>query len=428
MLFSFQIILLVFLICISALVSGSEIAFFTLNSEQLEKCKSSSKGSDRRIIDLINKPKQLLATILILNNLINVGIVILTTFVFKGDGFLIWFIRTVAAAFAIVLFGEIVPKVLATKKNLQFARVTVTGLYFSQVVFKPFSWILMILGSKLEAKIKNKGYSASVNEIQEAVELSTKQQTDEEREILKGIVNFGTINVKQIMTSRLDITAFNIDYDFHTLMDKINKCGFSRIPIYKDTIDKIEGVLYVKDLLNFRDQDENFRWQEHIRSDVFFVHESKKIDSLFKDFQRKRVHMALVVDEYGGTSGLVSMEDVIEEIMGEINDEYDGEELKVKYKQIDFNTFTFESKISINDFAKIINVDTNIFSEAKGESESLGGLLLELFAKLPNSGEKIEFENILFTVVGVDKKRIKTIRVNTSKIKKLQENSQNQEL
>jgi len=244
----------------------------------------------------------------------------------------------------------------------------------------------------------------------QALEITTVNQTsEEEKGILKGIVNFGTLSVKQVMKSRLDITALDIETDFHDLMDQVNKKGYSRIPVYSETIDKIEGILYIKDLLPHLEKEEDFRWQALLRP-AYYVPESKKIDSLFKDFQEKQVHMAIVVDEYGGLEGLITLEDIIEEIVGEINDEFD-EESDITYNKLDNNTYVFEGKTSLNDFCKVIQEETDRFEEVKGESESLGGLILEINRKLPKAGEKIRFGEFYFTIVAVDQKRIKRVRV-----------------
>jgi gliding motility-associated protein GldE len=261
----------------------------------------------------------------------------------------------------------------------------------------------------VEKRIERKNYDISKEEIHKALEITADgEATEEEKEILKGIVNFGTLSVKQVMKSRLEITAFDIDLGFHDLMDKINKCGFSRIPVFRETIDKIEGILYIKDLLPYLDRDENFKWQPLLRPG-YFVPENKKIDSLLKDFQEKRVHISIVVDEYGGTSGLITLEDIIEEIVGEIRDEFDVDE--IAYNKLDENTYVFEGRTSLNDFCKIIGKDPSIFDEVKGESESLAGLILELSSKIPRVGEKIEFGDLVFTVVAVDNRRIKRIRI-----------------
>ncbi|MGK7394757.1 MAG: gliding motility-associated protein GldE [Candidatus Cyclobacteriaceae bacterium M3_2C_046] len=407
-------LILAFLLLMSALVSGSETAFFSMNSEQISSFKKSNDAVENRIFELIRYPKRLLATILILNNLINVAIVTLSTFVTwqivgtKTTEGLVVVLLTAIITFAIVFFGEVVPKVFANQNNTVFARRTSLLIMISQNILKPISWLLLSLNNLIEKRIEKKGYIISVDDLNQALEITKKDTSDEEKDILKGIVNFGMLSVKQIMRSRIDISAFEIDMDFHELMDKINKLGFSRIPIFKETIDKIEGILYIKDLLPYIEEEEDFAWQKLLRPG-YFVPESKKIDDLLKDFQEKRVHMAIVVDEYGGTSGLITMEDIIEEIVGEINDEFDDDE--IAYNKLDENTFVFEGKTSLNDFCKIINEDPNIFEEVKGESESLGGLILELNSKLPRSGDKIRFNKFVFTVVAVDNRRIKRVRV-----------------
>ena len=404
------------LLFLSALISGSEVAFFSLNHSDLATCRASPSARDKRIISLLQGPQRLLATILIMNNLVNITIVTLATYVTWGivgsktaDGYIVA-VLTLVTTLAIVFFGEVVPKVYANQNNLSFARGTSGLLNFVDTVVWPVSWLLLSISSVVEKRVERKGYNVSIDELNHALELTAeKDATEEEKGILKGIVNFGTLTVTQVMRSRVDITAIDNDTDFHELMDQINKTGYSRIPIYKETIDKIEGVLYIKDLLPFVDKDESFLWQNLLRP-AYFVPESKRVDSLFRDFQEKRVHMAVVVDEYGGTSGLVTLEDLIEEIVGEINDEFDNED-EIAYNKLDSNTYVFEGKISLNDFCKIISVEGNIFDSVKGESESLGGLILEINSKLPNVGEKIRFERFVFTVVSADNKRIKRVRV-----------------
>lgn len=413
-----NIVLMMFLLMMSALVSGSEVAFFSLSHEDLAKCKTSSLPKEQTILELLKNPKRLLATILILNNFINVGIVTLSTYVTweivgtkETEGLLVVTL-TAVITFLIVFYGEIVPKVYANQNNLSFASRMAFPLNFSAKIFSPISIPLMSLSGIIEKRVEQKGFSVSIDELHQALEITAdKDTTEEEKGILKGIVNFGTLSVRQVMKSRLDITAFDIEDDYHKLMDQINKNGFSRIPVYRDTIDRIEGILYVKDLLPYIDKQEHFEWQELLRPG-FFVPESKKVDSLLKDFQEKRVHMAIVVDEYGGTSGLITLEDVIEEIVGEINDEFD-EDVDVAYNKLDEYTYIFEGRTSLNDFCKIINEETSTFDEIKGESESLGGLILEINSKLPRTGEKIKFKNFTFTVVAVDQKRIKRVRVFT---------------
>jgi gliding motility-associated protein GldE len=397
------------------LVSGSEIAFFSLTKLQIKEFQLSKSKSEHRIYNLIKNPQKLLATILIFNNFINVAFVTLATFVtwriFGTTSLtgIIIVVLTFITTFAIVFFGEIIPKVYANSNNVAFAKFTARLIKMAETAFSPLSWFLLSVSDIVEKRIERKDYNVSKEEIHKALEITADgEATEEEKEILKGIVNFGTLSVKQVMKSRLDITAFDFELDFHELMDKINKCGFSRIPIFRETIDKIEGILYVKDLLPYLDRDEHFKWQPLLRPG-YFVPENKKIDSLLKDFQEKRVHISIVVDEYGGTSGLITLEDIIEEIVGEIRDEFDVDE--IAYNKLDENTYVFEGRTSLNDFCKIIGKDPSIFDEVKGESESLAGLLLELSSKLPRLGEKIEYSGLVFTVVAVDNRRIKRIRI-----------------
>jgi len=409
-------LLLAFLLVLSALVSGSEVAFFSLTHNDIDQCKSANTSRDRRIIHLLKKPQQLLTTILILNNFINISIVTFSTFLTwrisgstRTEGSVVLTI-SVLIIVSILIFGELLPKVFASSNNLGFAKFTSSFLKISNTLLKPVSWFLLTISNVIEKRMRKKAYNVSVDELHHALKLTTKDETqDRQKNILKGIVNFGTLNVTQVMKSRIDITSFEYGMNLHELMHQVNKTGFSRIPVFNGTIDKIEGVLYIKDILPFIDEDENFKWQELLRP-CMYVPESKKIDSLFKDFQEKRVHIAIVVDEYGGTSGLITLEDVIEEIVGEINDEFDDEDDK-EYKKLDDRTYIFEGKISLNDFGKIVGIDVEVFDSVKGESESLGGLLLELNAQLPQAGKVISFDHFDFTITSVDPRRIKEVRV-----------------
>ncbi|MEP1087047.1 gliding motility-associated protein GldE [Algoriphagus sp.] len=408
-------LLFILLLIGSALVSGSEVAFFSLTNEDLGNIEEDNTTRGKKVIGLVESPKKLLSTILILNNLINIGIVTLTTFVTwsifgaNATGIVIILVQTVGITFAIVFFGEIVPKVYANKAKVEFSLIMAPTITFFSTLLKPISLFLMAFSNLLEKRIEKKGYSLSVNELNQALELSTEDAPNEEREILRGIVNFGTLTVKQVMQSRMDITAIDMEMDFHELMDKINKSGYSRIPVYAETIDSIQGILYIKDLLPYIERGEDFAWNELIRKS-FFVPENKKVDTLLKDFQLKRVHMAIVVDEYGGTSGLVTLEDLIEEIIGEINDEFDDHD-DIFFQEIDPATFIFEGKVSLNDFSKKLELDSQIFDDVKGESESLGGLLLELNSKFPKNGTKIKFQDFEFTILAVDARRIKKVKV-----------------
>ena len=408
-------VILVLLLTLSALISGSEVAYFSINLHELDELKKSTRKTDERIVDLLATPKFLLATILILNNFVNVAIVTISTYVtwkiFEGvNQVTLITILTFVITFLIVFFGEIVPKIYASQQRVVFARKTSTLLTLTSTLVKPLSWLLINLTSIVEKRIERKDYDASsLEEIHQALEMTTKSGiSEEEKDILKGIVNFSTISVTQVMRSRLDIIAVENDMSYHELMDIINKEGTSRIPVYEEDIDKIKGILYVKDLLPFIDQAEEFKWQELLRP-AYFVPESKMIDDLLKDFQEKRVHIAIVVDEYGGTSGLLTMEDILEEIVGEISDEFDEDE--ETYQKIADDIYDFEGRTSINDMCKVLKIDTSIFDEIRGESESIGGMLLEEFSKLPNTGEYINYENFNFTILAVDRRRIKKVRV-----------------
>ncbi len=417
--FTFYGAFLVLLLVLSAIISGSEVAFFSLTKEDILNFRNGESHREKNVAKLLEHPRGLLATILIANNLVNVAFITLSTFVVwkvvgtqTTEGIVLVMLTIVTSA-AILFFGEVVPKVYANHNNAGFAKMASGLISMASFIFKPVAWILLSLSNIIESRIERKGYNLSVDDLNKALELTTKQNTsEEEKGILKGIVNFGMLSVKQVMRSRMEITALDIEIDFHELMDRINKCGYSRIPVYNETIDRIEGILYIKDLLSYIENEEGFKWQKLLRPG-FFIPENKKIDSLLKDFQEKRVHMAIVVDEYGGTSGLITLEDVIEEIVGEINDEFDND--GVAFNKLDEHTFIFEGRTSLNDFCKIVGEEVYIFDKVKGESESLGGLILELHSKLPRVGEKIPFNQFVFTVVSVDNKRIKRVRVYTSR-------------
>ncbi len=405
------------LLFLSAMISASEVAFFSLKADALDQCRDSEKGPEKNIVSLLKKPRLLLATILIMNNFVNVAVVTLATFLMwdmtgthKPTQTIVGLV-TFIATFAITFFGEIIPKVYAAQHNLSFAKKMSSAWLVLEKLWKPVSWPLMNLSNVIEKRIEKKGYSATVEELNQALELTTEndESSEEEREILKGIVNFGTLTVRQVMKSRIDVSAVDIELNFKELMQQVNKSGFSRIPVYKESLDRIEGILYIKDLLPYLEEKEDFKWQRLLRPG-FFVPEAKKLDSLLKDFQSKRVHMAIVVDEYGGTSGLITLEDLIEEIIGEINDEFD--EVNTNYQKIDDLTYTFEGKTSLHDFCKILELEPTYFDEVRGESESLGGLILELHSALPKNGDQVTFDRFTFTVLSVDNRRIKKVRVN----------------
>jgi gliding motility-associated protein GldE len=409
-------IAIIFLLVLSAMVSASEVAFFSLSSEDLDRCRESEDPRDKRIVALLKNPHLLLATILVMNNFANVALVTLCTFLMwelantRSPTEIIVGAVTFSVTFAITFFGEIIPKVYATQRNLSYSRLMSRVWVILQHLCMPISWLLLKLGNVVEKRFERKGYSTTVEELNQALEITTEnnETTAEEKDILKGIVNFGTLTVKQVMQSRLDVSAVGYDLTFDELMEQVKTTGFSRVPVFKESLDKIEGVLYIKDLLPFLEEDDKFKWQKLIRPGLF-VPETKKLDSLLKDFQNKRVHMAVVVDEYGGTSGVITLEDLIEEIIGDINDEFDEDDSS--FVKIDDKTFVFEGKTSLHDFCKTIEVDSSLFDSVKGDTESLGGLILELNNAMPKVADQITFDRFVFTIVSVDKKRIKRIRV-----------------
>jgi len=413
----FSLIILAFLLLVSALISGSEIAYFSLPSSQFDDPKSQKHGADSVVKILLQRPKRLLATILIANNFVNVSIVILSTYIttllFNLQNFpvLSFVIQIVAVTFLILFFGEIMPKIYASQQALSFARLMARPIQLLIKFLYPLSSVMVKSTSFIDKKMIRKGPQISRSELSEAIDITTDDDIqEEERKILQGIVKFGDIDVTEIMKSRTEVTAVDLMLKFDDLYKMILESGFSRIPVYKNSIDKIEGMLYIKDLLPHLDKQNDFNWQELIRP-AFFVPENKKINDLLKEFQTKKIHFAIIVDEYGGTSGIVTLEDVLEEIVGEISDEFDSYEDDVQYKKIDDYTYLFEAKTSLNDFSKILDINDDIFEDVKGDSDSLGGLILELIGKIPKKAEKISFKNFIFTIEAVDNRRIKEIVV-----------------
>ena len=409
-------LVLVGLLLLSALLAGSEVAFFSLSAEERAACRESESSSERTIAKLLDKPQQLLATLLISINLVNISFITIATFMtedisgkeHKGE-LIPTLILLVGVTFIITFFGELIPKVWAQQNNLRFAKITASLISVATTIFKPLSSMLLGISNIIEKRVERKGYSITVDELNHALEITTGKDTSEqEKDILKGIVNFGSISAKSVMRSRRDITAFDFNFDFHELMDKINKSGYSRVPVYKETIDKIDGVLYMKDLLPHIDKDEKFKWQELVRT-AFFIPESKKIDDLLYDFQEKRVHMAVVVNEYGETEGIVTMEDIIEEIVGDIHDESDVEDSG--YIKLADGSYEFEGKVALNDVCRALDIENDYFDKVRGDSESLGGLMIELFTRLPHAGEETEFEKYKFRIASVDTRRIKKVKI-----------------
>lgn len=405
--------IIVLLFC-SALVSGAEVAFFSLTAKDLEDASQENDAKGQLIDALLKKPKKLLATLLVANNFINIGIIILFFFVGKNlfssilSPVIKFTLEVVLVTFLILLFGEVLPKIYASRNNIKFAKFIVRPLFVLDKLLSPISLPMRAITVFLHDKLGKQKTNFSVDQLSQALELTSSEGTShEEQKILEGIVSFGNTDTKQVMSPRIDIFALEIDENFEGLLSKIIEKGYSRIPVYRDNIDHIEGVLFVKDLLPHIDE-KDFDWKSLLRT-PFFVPESKKLDNLLKDFQSMKNHLAIVVDEYGGTSGLVSLEDVIEEIVGDISDEFDGED--ISFSQIDDKNFLFEGKINLKDFYRIIEVDESLFEARKGEAETLAGFILEIEGNFPEKGAKISFSNCLFLIEVVDKKRIKQIKV-----------------
>lgn len=410
---------LLVLLLLAALASASEAAFFTLTPDDRLRCRTSDHSAERRVTQLLNRPRRLLASLLILNNLLNLAIVVIVTFlvwqISQIDHTSGWVLAgiTTAVTLIIVLFGEIIPKVYASQHSLNVARRTAPLAATALLLFRPFSALLVNLSNLVEKRIQRRGYKVSVEELSQAVDLTSSDSTHEERELLKGIVNFSHLTARQVMRSRVDITAFDEELTFTELMTHINQSGYSRVPVYRESLDHIEGILYIKDLLPHLDQNDSFRWQSLLRP-VFFIPETKMIDDLLQDFQKRRVHMAIVVDEYGGTRGLITLEDIIEEIFGDINDEFDEEDLV--YQRIDEQTVVMEGKTLLVDAYRALGLDASYFDDVKGGSESLGGLLLELFTRVPETGEEVSYGEFTFRVLSADDKRIHDVQVTRQEV------------
>ena len=417
----FSTVLLLLLLLISALISGSEVAFFSLSKAELDNDEAQSPQL-QKIIKQLQKPDKLLATILVTNNFINIGIVILSHFLiaafFEGKNIAIKVLNysfdlkivfeMVIITFLILLFGEILPKVYASRNKLKFAGFMVIPLGFFNKILTPITVLLTRSSNFIKSKIGSQKTDITVDKLSQALELTDENETTEdEQKILEGIVNFGNTIVTEIMRPRIEIFALDKTISFKEMLKQVIDKGHARTPIYEENIDTVVGVLFLKDLLPHFDK-KDFEWQTLIKA-PFFVPENKKLDDLLRDFQEKKVHLAIVVDEYGGTSGLVTLEDVIEEIVGDLSDEFDNDDLS--YSKIDDKTYIFEGKTAIKDFCKVLDLDCERFDKAKGESESLAGLILEISGSFPKKGQEINFENFRFIVEVMDKKRIKQLKV-----------------
>lgn len=398
----------------SAIISASEVAFFSLDPQILSKLDESEIKADRNILRLLRNPQRLLATILIGSNFVNVAIILLlthfTTTILNFDNApLLGFVfQAIIITFMLLLFGEITPKVYATQFAKKTAVLTVPFLSALEKIFGPFVTLLVNSTSIVNNRLaKHNRSNISMDELSHALEL-TSNSKDEDTEILEGIIKFGNIQVNDIMTSRVDMVDVDIKTNYKQLLEVIIKSGYSRIPVYSGTRDNIKGLLYSKDLLPHLDKPANFRWQSLVRQ-AYYVPETKKIDDLLNEFQEQKVHLAIVVDEYGGTSGLITLEDILEEIVGDISDEYDVEE--ELFTKIDNHTFIFEAKIQLNDFFKIAEIDEEDFVKVTEEVETLAGMILELKGEIPSKNERIDYGRYVFEIVAADNRRIKKVKL-----------------
>jgi putative hemolysin len=442
----FFILLLLGLLLLSALISGSEVAFFSLSPQDFHHLEQEGTSEARRILKLRDTPRTLLATILIFNNLVNIMIVILSDVIissslseellmswgeYLSDGLFLqvdavayakgieFLLTIVFATFLLVLFGEVTPKIYANSNNLILAKRLSGMLIFLQGIFGPVSKLLVKSTNLIEhrfQKVKSASGSTSRDEIDRAIDLTVLHEYDAETEktMLKSIVKFGEVSAKQIMKARVDIVALDEESDFTEVMKVIRDSGYSRIPVYRDDLDNIIGILYVKDLLGHFNAASNFNWQSLLRTNILYVPEAKKINEVLKDFRRNKVHMALVVDEYGGTSGLVTLEDILEEVIGEIKDEFDDEQ-EISYEKIDDNVYIFDGKTMINDMCKVVGIEKEIFEEIRGDADSIAGLFLEMYGQIPKLHTEIKFRNFNFQVNKVNKRRIEKIKIVVSR-------------
>lgn len=415
------IILAAVLLYASGFVSASEIAFFSLSPSDLSKIDGEEHSSDSRIKALLGDSEYLLATILISNNFVNVTIIMLCNYFFAsvidfGNAQVLEFLLiTVVLTFLLLLFGEIMPKIYSAQHTLSFCRKAAPVIYFLRWVFKPVSALLVhstFLINRLAQK--QKAPNISVDELSQALELTDKNEISEESNMLEGIIRFGEETAKEVMTSRLDMVDLDIDTSFSDVLKCVVDNAYSRIPVYKESRDNIKGILYIKDLLPYVDKGADFKWQNLIRP-AYFVPETKMIDDLLRDFQKNKIHIAIVVDEFGGTSGLVTMEDIIEEIVGEINDEYDDEERT--YVKLSEGVYIFEGKTLLSDFYKVLDIDADEFERVAGDADTLAGLLLELKGEFPVLHEVINYNNYRFEVLEMDARRIVKVKVVVNPVK-----------
>ena len=399
------------LLMLSAMASGSEVAFFSLTRSDLEELEESSDISSKRVLDLLNNPDRLLATILVTNNMVNICLVITVTQlvgeIFSFSGVWEFVFNTVIITFLLLLFGEIMPKVVSQSNPVKFSRLISLPLKFLRWLVYPLAFILMRTSSKV-SRLATRNAEISIEELADAVDLA-ETGSEEEQKMLSGIVAFGQTEVVEIMHSRVDITGLEYDASYDEVRKIIVETGYSRIPVYGDDLDDVRGVLYVKDLLPYIGESSDFEWQKLLRK-PYFVHEHMMIDDLLKKFQKKKIHIAIVVDEYGATQGLISLEDILEEVVGEITDESDDDEDKL-YEKIGERTYIFDAKIHIGEFVRAIGYDEDAFSDVEGHAETLAGLMMELKRDLPRRGDELQSHGVKFFIATMDGRRVDKIKV-----------------
>jgi putative hemolysin len=424
------LIVILFFLFLSGLFSSAENAFFSLSPSDLVLLNEEDSHASKTALELINDPdrktatQRLLATILVMNNLVNVFIIIFSSFLFDSlFSFQDWItpffmlkkeiiafsLQVVLITFLLVLLGEIIPKIYATKNNLKVVRFMGKPLQICYRIFKPIILGLSASSSLFDKYLKKQMHNISVEEISQAIDIADENKEIEEKHILKGIINFGNTSVKQIMKPRTEVSGIDISTDAHELLSTIVGWSYSRIPVYEDTFDQVRGILYVKDLLPHIHKKTNFNWQNLLKQ-PFYVPEHKKIDDLLQEFQDKRVHMAIVVDEYGGTKGIVTMEDILEEVFGEIKDEFDDID-EISFTKIDELTYQFEGKTPLLELCKILNFTNDYFEKVRGDADTIGGLLMEIEGKIPSKGTKIILDTLSFTIIAADNRRIKRVQL-----------------
>lgn len=440
---SAALLVLVLLVC-SALISGSEVAYFSLSTQDYDALRQEKSKSAERILSLKEKPRSLLANILIANNFINIAIVIVSEYIIRqtlteavlegwADSLLTllniqelistylagrifnFIITVVGVTFLLVLFGEVIPKVYARINNIKLAKMMSLPIVILDKIFVPLSSLLVKGTGAIESRLAKNSQglsSASKEDFDKAIELtvSREQNAEQEVELLKSIVNFREVSVKQIMKSRVDVVGLEGDIAFSEVLKVVRTSGYSRIPIYEEDLDHIKGILYVKDLIGNQTEGDDFNWQQFIRKEILFAPEQKKISDLLKDFQSSRMHMAIIVDEYGGSSGIVTLEDIMEEVVGDIRDEFD-DQLEIEFKKLDDFNYVFEGKSMLNDVCRILSLETDAFDEIKGESDSLAGMILEMSGYIPKKGREVLYKKYKFKVLAADKRRIKEVQV-----------------